>query len=103
MKNTLALVLMVFGLVGCASVDELVNPSTESRIARIQGFNDYELCRAYFDAWTAAGRSDEFRYPRYVGIIKEVEVRQINCRQFPELSKKKDFIREWVKEDEKQI
>ena len=42
-------------------------------------------------------------YPGYVEIIKEVEVREINCRKFPELSEKKDFIREWVKEYEKQI
>jgi hypothetical protein len=103
MKHTLALVLIVLGFVGCAGLDELVNPSTEIRTARIQGYNDYKLCQLYFDTFTGSGRSDEFRYPGYVEIIKEVEVREINCRKFPELSKKKDFIREWVKEYEKRI
>ena len=103
MKHTLALVLMVFGIVGCATYNEAVNPSTEMRTAQIEGYNDYELCRAYFDTWTGAGRSDEFRYPRYVGIVKEVEARKINCRKFPELSEKKDFIREWIKEYEETI
>ena len=88
---------------GCASFNEFANPSIEHQTARIQGLDNYMLCRLYFDSWQLAGRSDEHRYPGYVATVKEVDKREINCRKFPELSDKKDFMREWIKEYEKQI
>jgi len=102
MKNLLPILAPLL-LVSCAGLNESFNPSTEIRTARIQGYDDYLLCRLYFDTWIGAGRSDEFRYPGYVALVKEVEKREINCRKFPELSEKKDFMREWIKEYEKQI
>ena len=70
--------------------------------AQIQGFDDYTLCSLYFDSWIGGGRSDEFNYPGRVATVNEVDKRELNCRKFPELSKKKDFMREWIKEYEKQ-
>ena len=102
MKNLLPILAPLL-LVSCAGLNESFNPSTEIRTARIQGYDDYLLCRLYFDTWAGSGRSDEFRYPGYVALVKEVEKREINCRKFPELSEKKDFMREWIKEYEKQI
>ena len=103
MKKLTLLIAMLMAIGGCASYNELINPSIERQTAQIQGFDDYTLCRLYFDTWPGSGRSDEFRYPGYVAMVKEVEKRDINCRKFPELSDKKDFMREWIKEYEKQI
>ena len=99
MKKLTILIAMLMGLGGCASF----NPSIELQTATIEGYDDYRLCQLYFDTWIGAARSDEFRYPGYVAMVKEVDKREINCRKFPELSDKKDFMREWIKEYEKQI
>ena len=103
MKHLTITLLTLLVLGGCAGFNEAVNPSIEIQTARIQGHDDYTLCFLYFDTWGGSGRSDEFRYPGYVATVNEVDKRELNCRKFPELSKKKDFMREWIKEYEKQL
>jgi len=102
MKKLTILIAMLMAFGGCAGFNELVNPSIERQTADIQGYGDYTLCRLYFTRLGLA-RSDEFNYPGYVAMVKEVDKREINCRKFPELSDKKDFMREWIKEYEKQM
>ena len=99
MKHTLALVLMVLGIVGLSSCTA-INMSLEQRRAMYSGENDYVLCSRYF---LKLARGNEYKYVSYSLIIKEVDKRSLDCKSFPEYSSKKDFIREWVKEYEKQI
>jgi hypothetical protein len=103
MKKLTILIAMLMAIGSCASYNELIHPSIESQTAQIQGLNDYRLCVLYFDTWWGSGRSDKVRYPGMVATVKEVDKREINCRKFPELSEKKDFMREWIKEYKKQI
>ena len=98
MKQTLALVLLVFGIVGCATA-----PSVEQRQAKAKGFDDYKLCFHYFDRKGGSWRSKDHRYQMYIPIVQEIDSRNLDCRLFPEFASEKEWKREWIKEYEEQI
>ena len=81
--------LLGFGLVGCMS--------PQAKDATIRGFNDYELCTAYFSKLWASARSQEHRYSNYKLIVAEVDRRNLDCRYFPEFKDSEDFIRERIR------
>jgi hypothetical protein len=98
MKNLLLILPLL--IVGCSSTQGFISPSKEQTAAILKGKDDFQLCYVYFlNAW----RGKEYEYLWYSAIIKEVDKRSLDCKSFPEYSSKKDFIREWVKEYEKQI
>ena len=94
MKHTLALVLMVFGIVGCMS--------PQAMDAVVRGWDDYQMCYQYFSKVQYAARSQEHRYPYYKSVLAEKDRRQIDCKMFPEFKNKKPFMEERVRLYEEQ-
>ena len=103
MKKLLA-ILLLFGIVGCASDIEMLksawNPSEQREIAEAKGYDDYQLCFMYFDREYASWRSKEIRYKTYVPIVNEVDRRNLDCKQFPEFEDKEEWKRQWIKDFE---
>ena len=88
MKHTLALVLMVFGLVGCSSTT--FNPSADHWVS----MPSTSLCFTYYSNYGVA-RDKTWRLTNYNRIINEIDRRGISCKTFAKASDK-DWMRDWV-------
>ena len=88
MKHTLALVLMVLGLVGCSSTT--FNPSADHWVS----MPSTSLCFTYYSNYGVA-RDKTWRLTNYNRIINEIDRRGISCKTFAKASDK-DWMRDWV-------
>jgi len=94
MKHTLALVLMVFGLVGCSSTT--FNPSADHWVS----MPSTSLCFTYYSNYGVA-RDKTWRLTNYNRIINEIDRRGISCKTFAKASDK-DWMRDWVNKNSNQ-
>jgi hypothetical protein len=94
MNRTLALVLMVFGIVGCSSTT--FNPSADHWVS----MPSTSLCFTYYSNYGVA-RMKQWRYENYSRIINEIDRRGINCQSFAK-PLDRDWMRDWVKNYDKE-
>ena len=94
MKHTLALVLMVFGIVGCSSTT--FNPSADHWVS----MPSTSLCFTYYSNYGVA-RDKTWRLTNYNRIINEIDRRGISCKTFAKASDK-DWMRDWVNKNSNQ-
>tara|TARA_B100000029_G_scaffold514279_1_gene616466 strand:+ start:405 stop:695 length:291 start_codon:yes stop_codon:yes gene_type:complete len=77
--------------------------SDEALTSIYEGYNDYFLCVKYFAKGEYWMYSDEEKYTTYKITINEIDERNLNCRSYPDLDWRNDFMRDWVKEYEESL
>ena len=105
MRKLLTLSLLTVLLVGgCASGDykAFVDPSDEIIESNYRSSSDYNLCWLTFQLG-AVLRSKEFRYRRYIRLLKEIDSRNLDCKSFPELTDEEAWMEDWIKEYEESL
>ncbi|MGY8986776.1 MAG: hypothetical protein ACKVIX_09145 [Sphingomonadales bacterium] len=101
MKSLTITLLTFLVLGGCTTTlyDEIY-PSPQRAESIVTFLNDYDLCYMSFDRYYAAARSKEFKYMFRKPTVEEIKRRNLNCKNFSEFSKKKDWMEAWVEEYE---
>ena len=105
MKHALALVLMVFGIVGCSIAEDiLLDPLTSSDeffASELSTKSDYLICDAKFTK-RPIWRTDEHIYRRHKMILHEFNSRQPrrSCKIFKTIPVQDEWMVAWVSEYE---
>ena len=96
------LALLVLG--GCTTtLSDEWNTSPQRAESMVVSFDDFRLCEWSFNKTYGAIRSKEFQYRFKKPVVEEITRRNLNCKDFPEFSKKKDWIEDWVNEYEESL